>query len=323
MSRITYSANRIIDADGISDGAAIYVYQSESSTPVSLFGDSDYSSPVSNPYVVPAGAAVPVLYTDYIGPLAVRIIATDGSVPYEEDPYPQDITIDDLNEIVLSASRYGVSPSATPSQNLINFKRAIAACPVGGIVELPAHPDPYEIDTSGGLSTAIEINKRITVRIIGDLKASFSAIQANPPYIFNVTAAGASIVGPGRIIGDGTINDLNAGSDDNIPGLIRIEANNCKVKGLTFVNVPKTGILLYGVYFCDISENNFTGGPVAYNDTAYFGIRVAGGGRHRVCDNWFYPDADGGMLVNCIFASGSNNNNLSRNFAYRPYEKLI
>jgi hypothetical protein len=53
--RIVYIPNRVIDANGIADGASLYVYQSGTSTPVSLYSDINLTVPVSNPYVVAAG----------------------------------------------------------------------------------------------------------------------------------------------------------------------------------------------------------------------------------------------------------------------------
>lgn len=86
MSRIIYIPNRVIDANGISDGASVYVYQSGTSTPVSLFSDAGFTTPVSNPYVVSTGAPVPALYHNYAGNVRVRVVSTDGNVD-DTDPY--------------------------------------------------------------------------------------------------------------------------------------------------------------------------------------------------------------------------------------------
>lgn len=236
-----------------------------------------------------------------------------------------------LTEVV-SATDFGVSTTASAADNLANFKLAIAACPVGGIVDVPPHADPYIINTSGGLTTCIEVNKRITIRLRGDVKASHSAIQANPMYIFNFTAAGSGIEGPGRVIGDGTVFDLSDGSTtaETIPGLVRLNANNTFCRGVTFMTPPQVGLMLYSCYGSDVSGNRFTGGVTSYHSaaaasqTAHFGVYAAGGGRNSYCDNWFYPDAGGGMVIQCFFSNGSNHNNIvSRNYAYRPYEKLL
>lgn len=228
-----------------------------------------------------------------------------------------------LREIEISVTEFGVSHLATAAANLANFKKAVTACPVGARLRVPPAATPYLIDTLGGLSAAIVVNKRITLVIDGDVQASgAAAIQANPPYIFNVTAAGVKIEGCGRIIGDGTINDLNAGTDETLPGLIRVAANDFKFHDVEIVSPPKVGILLYQCYRANIGAR-FTGGPTAYNDTAHFAIRAVGGGRHQFIGNQFYPDAGAGMFVQCIFTSGSAENVYIGNHATHPYEKLI
>lgn len=87
MTRIQYVPNRVIDTNGISDGANIFVYQAGTTTPVSIYSDEDLTTPVSNPYPVSAGAAVPVLYHGFAGNIRLRVVASDGSVPMDEDPY--------------------------------------------------------------------------------------------------------------------------------------------------------------------------------------------------------------------------------------------
>ena len=205
----------------------------------------------------------------------------------------------------LDVTDFGVSTSATAAQNLANFKKAVDACPVGTILDVPPAASPYLIDTSGGLSTAIEINERITIRLRGDLKANFSAIQDNPPFILNFAAEGSGIIGPGRVIGDGMINDLSVATAtaERNPGLIRLGANYTFCHRVTFVSAPKTALLLYSAFFCDVSHNRFTGGVTFYHSTAdesqtaYFGVYAAGGRRHNISDNWFYPDSGGGAVI--------------------------
>lgn len=85
--RITYIPNRVIDANGIADGASIYVYQTGSTTPISIYLDEALTTPTTNPYVVASGAIVPPLYHNYSGNVRVRVVSDDGSVPLDEDPY--------------------------------------------------------------------------------------------------------------------------------------------------------------------------------------------------------------------------------------------
>lgn len=237
-------------------------------------------------------------------------------------------TVQDKCAEIISVADYGVSPSATAAENLSGFKLAIAAAPEGAVLDVP--PGLHLIDTSGGLATAIEVNKRVTIQLRGDVKATFSNVQDLPPYIFNVTAEGAGIVGPGRVIGDGAINDISTGYEtaDRCPGLIRLAASHTFVRNVSIVAPPKVGVMVYGSNMCDVSGNRVTGGVTSYfssaaaSQTAHFGIYVAGGSRHNISDNFFYPDINGGMVIQCIFGYW-NTSIISRNIAYRPYEKLI
>lgn len=234
-----------------------------------------------------------------------------------------------LGEII-SVADYGVSPAASPLQNLSRFKKAVAAAiAVRGTLLVPATATPTVIDTSGGLSAAIEVNGPLTIRLEGDLKASFSALQDNPPYLLNFTAEYSGIEGPGRLIGDGAINDLSTAfaTAERTPGLVRLAANNTFCRGVTFVDPPKAAVMVYTSFGCEVTSCRVVGGVKSYHSTAdasqtaHFGIYLAGGGRHLITDNKFEPDAVGGMVIQCIFGFSSNCT-ISRNYAYRPYEKL-
>lgn len=226
----------------------------------------------------------------------------------------------------------GFSPTATPSQNLAALKLGIAIAQVGSIIYAPpSAPLKYQVDTSGGLSAAAVLDKRVTFQIDGDIQAYYAVsgapaptpIGTNPAFILDITARGVTIAGNGRIFGDGTINDTNAGTDDTMPGLLRVAADDFTMTGIEIVSPPKIGLLLYGCYRARIDGCRWSGGPKVYNDTAYFGIRAAGGGNHIVNGNRFAPAADGGMFVQCIFLSTSHDNVVTSNQADRPFEKFV
>lgn len=94
--RLTYIPNRVIDTNGISDGASIYVYQTGTTTLVSLYSDESLTTPIANPYVVPAGAAVPEIYHDHSGNIRVRVVQSGGGVVSDDDPYQAPVTDIDL-----------------------------------------------------------------------------------------------------------------------------------------------------------------------------------------------------------------------------------
>lgn len=92
MARIQYIPNRVIDTNGISDGARLYVYQSGTTTLVPLFSDSALTVSITNPIVAPAGAEVPVFYTSYSGSIRLRVVEDSGAISMDEDPYVAPIT---------------------------------------------------------------------------------------------------------------------------------------------------------------------------------------------------------------------------------------
>lgn len=85
-TRFNYVPNRIIDTDGISDGASVHFYLPGTTEHVDLFLDAEATIAAQNPYFVPAGAAVPPLYYTE-GAVRVRIETTSGDIPFDEDPY--------------------------------------------------------------------------------------------------------------------------------------------------------------------------------------------------------------------------------------------
>lgn len=103
MNRIKYIPNRVIDTDGIADGASIYVYQTGTTTPVSLFSDEALSIPVANPYVVASGGAVPTLFHSYSGDVRLYIVSDSGDI-YDEDPYIGYIVPGDATDSGLTVS---------------------------------------------------------------------------------------------------------------------------------------------------------------------------------------------------------------------------
>ena len=227
-----------------------------------------------------------------------------------------------VSDAFINVRDFGASSSASAATNLTAFNAAVSATPVGGTLYVPADGGEYVIDTTGGRSAAILINKRMTVFIDGDVKANFSAIQSNPPTIFNVSADYVTLIGSGRVIGDGTVNQTNTGTSATIPSLIYVTADYFSMTEITIVTAPKIGLHINGGTNAKITNCNFTGGATQYEDTAYFAIRFDGGANHIVSNNQFFPDASGGMYVNCIFSVASYCI-FDSNFCLRPYEKLL
>lgn len=228
----------------------------------------------------------------------------------------------------VSVRTYGASAGASAATNLTAFKNAVAATPSGGTLIVPNDPSgPYIIDCTGGLSTAITVANPITIRIEGTVKSNYGVQQANPPYIFRLTGNNVTIDGmaTGSVQGPGTFDTTNSGDDTTMPGLIRVEGNNCIVRGLTVNQPPKIGIQLYNNSKCSIYNCNFTGGPNSYviGNTAHFGIRTFSGSYHSILNNKFYPDAGGGIVIDGVFSVSTINMLISGNSAISLWEKLV
>lgn len=227
-----------------------------------------------------------------------------------------------IEDAAVNVRNYGASSSATATENLAAFKLAVAATPVGGTLFVPADAAEYVIDTNGGQSAAIDINKRMTVWIDGVVKSNFGAIQANPPTIFFVTADDVAFTGNGIVEGDGVINDANTGTAATAPSLIKVTGDSFTMTGLTIRTPHKYGLNLFQCKYAKITNNNFTGGPTEYRDTAHFAINSFFGEKHIIDNNQFYPTDDGGMCVQCVFVNSTNNMSIQGNIAEKPYEKL-
>lgn len=234
------------------------------------------------------------------------------------------VTYSMINGAAVNVLDFGASSSATAAANLTAFKLAVAEVPTGGTLLIPSTASFFSIDTTGGLSTAIEIDKRMQVIFEGDVKANFSAIQANPPYIFKVTADNVTFTGGGgKIVGDGTTDSTNAGTDQTMPGLVYVSGNNFTMTSCLIDTPPKIGVMLYDCQGAKILGNTFTGGPTTYGSNGYFAIRTYLGNSHNISDNLFTPDANGGMFVNTIFMNQTSSCVIDSNICIHPYEKLV
>jgi hypothetical protein len=233
-------------------------------------------------------------------------------------------TVDSKLKDAVSVKDFGASSAASAAANLAAFKSAVAATAAGGRLVIPVDSSFYSIDATGGLSAAIEINKRMEIVLEGDAKSNFGTMQANPPYIFNITADGVTISGNGKLIGNGTIDDTNSGTISTFPGLVRVAANNFTMTGVTVEAPPKVGVALVNCESAKIQNVTFTGGPAAYTigNTAHFAIYAFEGGYHTILGNHFVPSNSGGIFTNCIFFNAANRCRVSDNSAKFAWEKL-
>lgn len=202
------------------------------------------------------------------------------------------------------ATLYGMSPLASAQANTAALQLTIDSQPVGGFVVVPS--GNYQMNVTGGLAGAVQVNKRITLIILGRLEANGFAIQANPYYMFNVTADDVVFTGNGSIAGNGTQNQVNNPiyTLANMPGLIYVSGKRFNFsKELTIDKPPKIGIALVNTFDAIIS-GRWTGGVPVRSDSAYFGIVTSGGGRHNFIAPQASVDSNGGKYVNFIFSGG-------------------
>ncbi len=82
-----YVPNRVIDQNGIADGAQIFFYAGGTTTPITIYAEEAAQTELPNPLEIAAGAEVPQVYWTVTGDVRVRVVATDGTVPFDVDPY--------------------------------------------------------------------------------------------------------------------------------------------------------------------------------------------------------------------------------------------
>lgn len=233
----------------------------------------------------------------------------------------------------ISADEYGYDHASTAEENKAALKAAVAACGRGFTLLIPETGEICNIDTTLGESDAVLVDKQITIKHHGRMKANYGVLESNPATIFKLAAKGAALTGAGCIYGSGVVDGTNAGDTNTIPSLVLVTADECKIS-IDFDTPPKTAVNLRNCYRCKVSGGTYKGGlleylveetsPGVFNSltTAYFAVYAAGGGRHKVFKNDFEPSEAGGRFITCIFSAYSNRNKVFNNTADKPFEKL-
>lgn len=179
---------RLIDSNGIADGAEIYFYQTGTLTKISIYSDAALSVPLTNPVVVASGAAVPSIYWDssYIS-VRRRIVYADGSVD-DTDPYipasaatiptgaPGILTsVEDVLEHVNAASFFGIPESGSTAgetaQTVIDELSALAAdagIDKGAVLRLkPFGAYDWEVGESSAYKEGIKLRPGVSIDLQG------------------------------------------------------------------------------------------------------------------------------------------------------------
>lgn len=228
---------------------------------------------------------------------------------------------------MVNVDDHGASVDASPQANLAAFRAAIAATPGGGRLIVPNHAGAtYRLDTSGGMRTALVIDRPITLQIDGRVQATKGVSGSNPPFLFRVTASGVTFLGKGWLLGSGDVDDSNNKDDRSYAGLVHVTGDRFRFVGLTVSKVPKVGIQLWNCRGATISARWVGGiGTYVHGRTGLFAIRATGGGQHNIVHNRFERDAAGRRMVTAYFAGGllggTNGDTIAYNYA-DVHEKL-
>lgn len=222
----------------------------------------------------------------------------------------------------ISADEYGYNHTATATENKAALKAAVAACSRGFTLLIPETGEICNIDTTLGESDAVLVDKKITIKHHGRMKANYGVLESNPATIFKLAAKGAVLTGTGCIYGSGVVDDTNVGDTNTIPSLVLVTADNVKID-VDMECPPKTAVNIRNCWRCKV-KGEYVGGLLNYTigNTAYFGIYAAGGGKHRFYNLDFEVSEEGGRFVTCVFTAYSNNCKLFKINADRPFEKL-
>lgn len=143
----TYIPSRVIDDNGIADGATLTFYLSGTNTLTPVYADAALTTPLTNPVVVPSGAEVPTIYLDEAIDYRRVVTYSDGSTedidPYEE-PFGQEARIvrADLADPTKGATLVKLADGNTVQDiqdedkgaGLLKFRHAPAAPYISGTV---------------------------------------------------------------------------------------------------------------------------------------------------------------------------------------------
>lgn len=279
MARITYIPNRVINANGVANGASIYVYRTGTTTSVSLYSDAGLTVPITNPYVVAAGAAVPFLYHGHNGNIRLRVVSSDGSVVSDDDPHARLLSDTDLSDSG-GAALVGAGETTLAYQ--------IQATPAYyGVVDDPNASNPaLAVNQATALQAWLTacVENRLSPYAPNPIRVfSASTLTYNPPLsgwnkqadlrISNLILYSSATTG--FIVGSATTNVDFATLD--MPSVIRHT-----VDWSGTVSDLKAAVVIYSSYKCTINRGLarfFTKGYLFYSKSAGFSNNTINGGQ--------------------------------------------
>jgi hypothetical protein len=91
MAKISDIPHCVANGAEVQRDTSIHVYESGTTTPVSLFSDEGLANAIGNPYVVPVGNPIPELYHGFAGEIRIQVIDALGTL-LDDDPYDHPVS---------------------------------------------------------------------------------------------------------------------------------------------------------------------------------------------------------------------------------------
>jgi len=201
---------------------------------------------------------------------------------------------------------------------------AIDSMSNGQTLYIPSTSDYYRINATN-LSSAILVDKEITIILDGELRGTTSINQANPPYVMYVTANNVVIKGYGTFQGNGTIVQ-NEGTGVNRPGLLRIDSDSVTVDGINFIQQPEVSIFGYGSNHLTVQNCTFKGYVTSGGAPQYYAVDVEDSteGVKVINNSFLMYDATHSTMQAIAMVQGLHYNAIiSGNYAEQPYDHLV
>lgn len=259
MARIRYIPNRVIDTNGISDGASIGVYQTGTLTPVSIYSDAEYTTPLSNPFTVNAGAPVPEIFADYNpSDLRVRVVSITSTVVSDDDPFDPSVNSADLSSPTggalvgltqggkvqdaikyITAAMGGIADDGDESADVTAALQAIADDAAALNMPIKLGPRTYRVSTTG-----VEFFTSVYGEAGTVIQSTASTDSAGPV----VRMSGAGVIDTLTIDGNVSADpspwssgnyDSFTGAQGLIVGNVGSPVNGVTVKNVTVQNVRR------------------------------------------------------------------------------------